>query len=114
MRSEPWRYEKQEEALRFVWLLMEQPVHRICIENPVGAINSQIRKPDQIIHPWMFGYSEQKRTCLWLKNLSPLMATCIEMTRKEFVNSMKKDKERAKNRSRTFPDIAYEMAKQWG
>ena len=56
---------RQQKALNFVKDLMNAPIHRIAIENPVGIINTQIRKPDQIIQPWMFGHDASKRTCLW-------------------------------------------------
>ncbi len=62
-----------EDALDFVRLLMEAPIKHIAIENPVSVISSRIRKPDQIIHPWMFGHDASKKTCLWLKNLPPLV-----------------------------------------
>ena len=54
----------QDEALDFVRLLMAAPIPRIAIENPISIISSRIRKPDQIIQPWMFGHGETKATCL--------------------------------------------------
>lgn len=67
-----------EWALDFVRILMDAPIERIAIENPVSVISSRIRKPDQIIQPWMFGHDASKKTCLWLKNLPPLEATqCV-------------------------------------
>ena len=63
---------EQREALKFVRKLMEAPVDRVALENPISIISSQIRKPDQIIHPWQFGHGEVKATCLWLKNLPTL------------------------------------------
>jgi hypothetical protein len=62
-----------EDALEFVRRLMDAPIPNIVIENPVSIISSAIRKPDQIIHPWMFGDDASKQTCLWLKGLSPLV-----------------------------------------
>jgi hypothetical protein len=62
-----------EDALAFAQMLMDAPVARIAIENPVGAISSRIRKPEQIVQPWMFGDDASKRTCLWLKGLPPLV-----------------------------------------
>lgn len=59
--------EEQEAALGFVRLLLEAPIPRIALENPVSVISSRIRKPDQIIQPWQFGHGETKATCLWLK-----------------------------------------------
>jgi len=61
-----------EDALDFVRLLLNAPIPRIALENPVSVISSRIRKPDQIIQPWMFGHDASKKTCLWLKNL-PLL-----------------------------------------
>jgi hypothetical protein len=64
-----------EYAMELVQILMDAPIPRICIENPVGIISTRIRKPDQIIHPWQFGEDASKRTCLWLKGLQPLEHT---------------------------------------
>ena len=73
-----WRKEKeQKEALDFVRLLMDAPIDKIAIENPISVISSQIRKTEQIVHPWMFGDKASKSTCLWLKNLPLLEATDI-------------------------------------
>lgn len=66
-----------EDALDFVRLLMDAPIERIAVENPVSVISSRIRKPDQIIQPWQFGHDASKATCLWLKNLLPLVPTQI-------------------------------------
>ena len=74
--------QEQEEALDFVRRLMSAPIEQIAIENPVSVISSLIRKPDQIIHPWMFGHGETKATCLWLKNLPPLQPTDVTWQRK--------------------------------
>jgi hypothetical protein len=61
-----------EDALNFVQTLMDAPIEKICIENPVSVISTRIRTPDQCIQPWMFGHDASKKTCLWLKNLQPL------------------------------------------
>lgn len=66
-----------EDALDFVRLLMDAPVPRIAIENPVSIISSRIRKPDQIIQPWQFGHDASKQTCLWLQGLPGLRPTQI-------------------------------------
>lgn len=68
---------EQEMALDFVRDLMKARIPRIAIENPISVISSRIRKPDQIIQPWMFGHGETKATCLWLKNLWPLVPTDV-------------------------------------
>ena len=64
-----------EDALAFVRLLMDAPIHRIAIENPVSVISSRIRRPDQIVQPYEYGHDASKKTCLWLKNLLPLRRT---------------------------------------
>lgn len=66
---------EQADALAFVRFLLDAPIRRIALENPIGVISTQIRKPDQIIQPFQFGHSESKATCLWLKNLPTLMPT---------------------------------------
>jgi hypothetical protein len=71
----PGRAEKTAEALAFVRALLDAPIERIALENPIGCISTQIRPPDQIIQPWQFGHDASKRTCLWLKNLPPLVPT---------------------------------------
>ena len=112
-----WFKEKkgeQEEALQFVRLLMHDPIRRICIENPIGIISTRIRKPDQIIQPWMFGHPETKATCLWLKNLTKLVPTNIVEGRMARVHREPPSPERWKNRSRTLMGIADAMAEQWG
>lgn len=105
---------EQEEALAFVMALMAAPVSRWCIENPISVISTRIRKPDQIIQPWMFGHGETKATCLWLKGLSPLVATEIVPGRIGRVHREPPSPGRWKNRSRTYQGIAEAMADQWG
>jgi hypothetical protein len=105
---------EQALALEFVRALMNAPVARIAIENPVSIISSRIRKPDQTIQPWQFGHGEVKRTCLWLKNLPPLKATNVVEGRVARVHKMPPGPDRWKERSRTFPGIAAAMAEQWG
>src|SRR5215475_4318575 len=65
------RTDRQEQALRFVRLLMTCPIPRVAIENPVGVIGTRIRPADQVIQPWQYGHGETKSTCLWLRNLPP-------------------------------------------
>ena len=104
----------QEEALEFVRALMAAPIPRICIENPVSIISSQIRKPDQIIQPWQFGHGETKATCLWLKGLPTLRPTNIVEGREPRIHHMPPSKDRWRERSRTYAGIAQAMAEQWG
>ena len=66
-----------EDALEFVKLLMDAPIERIAVENPISVISTRIRKPDQVIQPWQFGHDASKKTCLWLKNLPLLKPTNI-------------------------------------
>jgi hypothetical protein len=105
---------EQELALSFVRTLMSNNAPRICIENPISIISSRIRKPDQIIQPWMFGHGEVKATCLWLKNLPQLVPTNIVEGREARVHRMSPGPDRWKERSRTLPGIAEAMASQWG
>lgn len=107
------RIPQQNYALAFVKDLMNASVNKICIENPVSIISSHIRKPDQIIQPWMFGHGETKATCLWLKNLPKLIPTEIVDGRESRIHKMPPSKDRGKNRSRTFNGIAKAMAEQW-
>ena len=105
---------EQAEALAFVQALMDAPIPRICIENPISIISSRIRKPDQIIQPWMFGHGEVKSTCLWLKGLPKLQPTNIVDGREPKVHRMAPGPNRWKERSRTYQGIADAMASQWG
>ena len=104
---------EQWEALNFVRLVLEAPIDRIALENPVSVISTKIRKPDQIIQPWMFGHGETKATCLWLKNLPKLEPTDIVEGRENRVHRMAPSKDRWKKRSITYSGIAKAMAEQW-
>jgi hypothetical protein len=117
------KVEEQKEALAFVQRLMDAPIERIAIENPVSVISSRIRKPDQIIQPWMFGHPEAKSTCLWLKNLPKLVATDVlplpesgrwQNQTPSGQNKLGPSPLRWKERSKTYQGIANAMATQWG
>ena len=119
-----WFYRKQREqtdALAFVQSLMDAPINRICIENPVSVISSRIRKPDQIIQPWQFGHAERKTTCLWVKGLPKLLPTSDlkQETKEKPLNKqnplhyLPPGPDRWKLRSMTYPGIAKAMADQW-
>lgn len=111
-----WFKDKKEEqalALSFVWALLNAPIKKIALENPISVISSDIRKPDQIIQPWMFGHGETKATCLWLKNLALLVPTNIVDGREARVHRMQPGPDRWKERSRTLQGIADAMAQQW-
>lgn len=105
---------EQQEALEFVQMLLDAPINKIALENPISIISSRIRKPDQIIQPWMFGHGETKKTCLWLKNLPLLKPSNIVKGREGRVHNMSPSPERWKDRSRTYLGIAEAMANQWG
>lgn len=112
-----WFKEKrpeQEAALDFVRRLLDAPIPRIALENPISIISSRIRKPDQIIQPWQFGHGETKATCLWLKNLPKLIPTKIVEGRTPRVHFASPGPDRWKERSRTLRGIAEAMADQWG
>jgi hypothetical protein len=115
-----------EDALAFVRVLLEAPVPRIALENPVSIISSRIRKPDQTIQPWQFGHDASKKTCLWLKGLPPLQPTSIVEPRivdgrkrwgnqtDSGQNRLGPSDDRWKIRSATYDGIAQAMADQWG
>lgn len=105
---------EQAEALSFVRLLLDAPIPRIALENPISIISSRIRKPDQIIQPWQFGHGETKATCLWLKGLPLLKPTKIVKGREARVWKMAPGPNRARDRSRTLQGVADAMAEQWG
>jgi len=127
------RWKNQKEALDFVNKLLNAPIKHIALENPISVISSNIRKPDQIVQPWMFGDEAQKSTCLWLKNLPLLKPTNI-VGKGEFIEFISKDgkkkkqpkwyfealqkaktpEERRTLRSKTFPGMAKAIADQWG
>lgn len=112
------KQEVQEEAIEFVKLLMNAPIERIAIENPVGILSSRIRKPDQIVQPYWFGDSFKKTTCLWLKNLPPLTPTNMVDPGEFVIHGGKKLPKWYSNREfardLTFPGMAAAMAEQWG
>ena len=108
------RLYEQREALEFVRTLLNAPIEKIALENPISIISTRVRKPDQIIQPWQFGHGETKATCLWLQNLPKLMATNIVEGREARTHRMPPSATRSKDRSRTFTGIAEAMAEQWG
>ena len=104
----------QDEALDFVRRLLAVNIPMIALENPISIISTRIRKPDQVLQPWMFGHGEVKATCLWLKGLPKLVPTNIVSGREARVHKMPPGPNRWKERSRTLPGIAAAMANQWG
>ena len=127
------RWQNQENAIHFVKKLMDAPIRKIAIENPVSVISTYIRKPDQIVQPYMFGDKAQKTTCLWLKNLPLLQPTNIvekgeffewvdkktgkkKRQAKWYLDALKQAKtpeQRRTLRSKTFKGMAKAIAKQW-
>ncbi len=103
----------QQEALEFVRMLLDADIPRICLENPVSIISTRIRKPSQVVQPWMFGHGETKATCLWLKGLPKLAPTSLVDGRKPRVHHMPPSPTRWKERSRTYEGVAHAMAAQW-
>jgi hypothetical protein len=105
---------EQAEALAFVRRLLDAPILKIALENPISVISTRIRKPDQIIQPWQFGHGETKATCLWLKGLPKLAPTNIVEGREARVHRLPPSPDRWKIRSTTYQGIADAMAEQWG
>lgn len=103
---------RQQRAIEF-FMQFANYNGRIAIENPISIMSTVWRKPDQIIHPWMFGHGEVKSTCLWLKGLPLLKSTNIVSGREERIWRMAPSEDRAKLRSKTCPGIAAAMANQW-
>lgn len=122
----PGREQLTEESVAFVRLLLDADIPRIALENPIGRISTAIRKPDQIIQPHQFGHDASKATCLWLKNLPPLLPTSLVAPRMvngrprwsnqtdSGQNKLPPGKDRWKLRSTTYQGIADAMAEQWG
>lgn len=131
IHKQPDRMEKLLNSFEFVKAIWECGIERICLENPIGWLNTNWKKPTQIIHPWYFGDNEMKETCLWLKNLPRLnglkeiainpakyhpkpeksrIGSDGKMKNKYFISRVNT----AKERSKTFPGVANAMAEQWG
>jgi site-specific DNA-cytosine methylase len=114
------------EALEFVKKLYYCNIPKICIENPVGYLNHNFKKPDQIVQPYFFGDEESKRTCFWFKNLKPLEHTKLvkpkiyayyktgrKIGKPIYFHEYNSGKDRAKIRSKFWKGIAEAMAAQW-
>ena len=121
------RHKDRKDAIDFFMTFANADCEKIAIENPVGIMSSEWRKPNQIINPWQFGDAYEKKTCLWLKGLPELKPTnIVEIPPRKRFDSGKSmpswyaeawhlpKEERAKLRSKTFPGIARAMAEQWG
>lgn len=115
----PQRKEKRQEAINFFMKLINAPIPKICVENPIGVMSTVYQKPTQIIQPWQFGHPETKATCLWLKGLPELKPTNIvslptDKRQRMRLHYLPKTPDRWKERSRTFKGIAKAMVEQWG
>lgn len=121
------RHKDRYDGIKFFMMFANANCDKIAIENPVGIMSTEWRKPDQIINPYLFGDPYEKRTCLWLKGLPLLESTNIvdPPSRKKFESGKSmpswyadafrlRKEERARLRSKTFPGIAKAMADQWG
>lgn len=104
---------EQQRSIAFFLEFTKLPC-RWVIENPVGIMSSNYRKPDQIIQPWQFGHGETKATCLWLNGVSTLQPTDVVNGREAKIHRMAPSKDRWKKRSLTYQGIANAMADQWG
>ena len=117
---------RQQEGIDFFMSMVNAPIDKICIENPPGVMSTKYRKPDQYVQPYWFGDSFQKKTGLWLKNLSPLIPTKMVDRGEIWVTKdgkkrggawtmmLSPSEDRWKIRSKTFQGIANAMADQWG
>jgi hypothetical protein len=130
---------RQQQGIEFFMQMVNVPIDKIAIENPIGIMSSLYRKPDQVIQPYYFGDDTSKATCLWLKNLPKLFYSKqidlfndhVTYVKPFFTEYIRKDgtttrhsrtsnkwyrsaEERSKQRSKTFPGIAKAMADQWG
>ena len=114
---------RQQQAIGFFMLLASAKIPKIAIENPVGIMSRLYKKPDQIIQPYEYGHNESKKTCLWLKNLPPLIPThCVANLPGQRranqtasgQNNVQPSPNRAKIRSKPYQGIADAMAAQWG
>lgn len=107
------RQREQEEAIRFVETLWNCDIPSIAIENPVGILSKVLGMPSQVFQPWHLGAPFNKRTCLWLKGLPRLTGTSCGFADNE-VRDHGQSKDRQKNRSRTYEEVAEAMARCWG
>ena len=104
----------QRRSIEFFMEFVHCGAPKIAIENPIGIMSTEYRKPDQIIQPWMFGHGETKATCLWLTGLPKLVPTNVVAGREQRIWKLGPSENRAKLRSETYSGIAEAMATQWG
>ena len=121
------RIAEREKAIKFFMAFADAECDKIAIENPIGVVSTEWRKPDQIIQPYEHGHPARKATCLWLKNLPLLHPTDVVEPEIYYYTAKNgriksdsrwrcqcKKEDRAKHRAKTFPGIAKAMAEQWG
>lgn len=120
------RYAKGLAAKEFFMQIYNANCERIAVENPTPSRIYELPEKTQVIQPYQFGHPFTKRTQLWLKGLPKLEPTNIVEPERTFCpsgsysgkhNEKHKGiftKDRARNRSKTFPGIAKAMAQQWG
>jgi hypothetical protein len=126
LHKDPTRWAKLDDAAAFFKLLLDAPIEKIAVENPIMHKYAKERiggvKQTQVVQPWMFGHKEQKATCLWLKNLPPLVPTdnvkeammALPDNERQRLHYLPPSADRWKKRSETFLGIAQAMANQWG
>lgn len=103
------RFQKMQQAVRFFHLCLNAKAPFVAVENPIPMARAGLPRPSCFIHPAWYGVKYTKKTLYWLRNLPPLMPTCIYPNPKEFHKAS-----RGKYRSRTFPKVAEAIATQWG
>lgn len=108
------RWDSMFSATEFFNAMLDAPIARIAVENPIPHGHAMIRKYDQIIQPWQHGHGESKATCLWLRGLPLLVPTKDVPGRQPRVHHASPGPDRWKERSRTLPGIAKAFAEQWG
>ena len=110
----------QNAAAEFFMKFINADCEKVAVDNPICVMSTRYRKPDQIINPWQFGHTQQKKTCLWLKGLPILHETnnvyndMMKLPEKERTMIWQMGSGHAVERSKTFPGIAQAMAEQWG
>lgn len=117
LHSDPERWAKMREGAELFRTLLDAPIPHIAVENPIVhkyAVEIIGRRQDCVVQPWQHGHPETKATCLWLKNLPPLVPTNIVEGREARVHRLPPSSDRWKLRSTTLPGIASAMAEQWG
>lgn len=124
--KDPERQAMADAAADFFMAMWNAPVERVAIENPIGQMNRRWRYPDQTIQPWQFGHPFTKATCLWLRNLPPLMSTVLCAERQPLIRANTSHRARmgipqpkgalagGLESAKTFEGVAAAMAHQWG